>query len=199
MYQVSRITVRKAVEDLARSGHLKKRQGKGTFVSNISMEHKLTKFYSFSEEIKQNGMTERVQVLSFDIVAATESLKEKLSLQNDNERLFKLKRLRMADELPYTVEISHIPYSICPGLTSEGISKNGLYNSMRSLDVFPERIVEKLRATAVGRSDAELMKIKPNSPVIQLERLTYFGAQTIEFCVSVVRGDFFTYTIELKS
>ena len=198
MYHVSRITVRKAIEDLARSGQLVKHQGKGTFISNVSMDHKLTKFYSFSEEIKQNGMTERVQVLSFDVAGAPEDVREKLSLQR-NEQIFMLKRLRMADEMPYTVEISHIPYTICKGLTAKNIIENGLYNSMRSLNVFPERIVEKMRATAVGKADAGLMMIKPNTPAIQLERLTYFGLQTIEYCLSTVRGDFFTYTIELKS
>jgi len=197
-YYVSRITVRKAVEDLVRSGQLVKYQGKGTFVTNISMEHKLSKFYSFSEELRQRGMTEFTQVLSFDIITATDIVREKLSLEQ-NAQVFVLKRLRMADEMPYTVETSHIPYSLCPDLTAQSIIENGLYNSMRSLNVFPERIVEKLRATAVGKSDAILMKIKPSSPAIQLERLTYSGIHPIEYCVSTVRGDFFTYTIELKS
>ena len=197
IYGVSRITVRKAVEDLVRLGRLIKQQGKGTFVTNVSMEHKLTKFYSFSEELKQSGMTENVQVLSFVVDTATEIVREKLSLQQQAQ-VFILKRLRMANEMPYTVEFSHIPYSMCPNLTGESIAENGLYNSMRALNVYPERIVEKLRAIAVGKTDASLMKIKPNSPAILLERLTYFGTDPIEYCVSTVRGDFFTYTFELQ-
>jgi len=197
-YQVSRITVRKAIEDLVRSGQLIKHQGKGTFVTNVSMEHKLSKFYSFSEELTRSGMTERAQVLSFEIIAADEEVSEKLSMQL-NEKVYKIKRLRMADEMPYTVEISYIPHALCPGLTAKNITKNGLYNSMRSLNVFPERIIEKIRAVAVNRSDAGLMKVKLNSPAIKLERLTYYGLLTIEYCVSIVRGDFYTYTIELKS
>ena len=198
IYQVSRITVRKAIEDLARSGHLIKHQGKGTFVTNVSMEHRLSKFYSFSEELTRSGMTERAQVLSFDVIAATEEVSEKLSMKN-NEQVYMVKRLRMADEMPYTVEISYIPYALCPGLTAENITEKGLYNSMRSLNVFPERIIEKIRAAVVNKSDAGLMKIKPNSAAIKLERLTYYGVLTIEYCISIVRGDFFTYTIELKS
>ena len=197
-YSVSRITVRKAIEDLARSGQLIKRQGKGTFVTNVSMEHKLSKFYSFSEELTRSGMTERAQVLSFDTIAADEEVSGMLSMQKDGQ-VFKVKRLRMADEMPYTVEISYIPSALCPGLTAESIAVKGLYNSMRGLDVFPERIIEKIRATAVNKPDAGLMKIKPNAPAIKLERLTYYGALTIEYCISIVRGDFFTYTIELKS
>jgi len=197
-YSVSRITVRKAIEELVRSGQLVKQQGKGTFVTNVSMEHKLSKFYSFSEELERHGMTERAQILSFDIVAASKEVSENLSIQKD-EQVYMVKRLRMADEMPYTVEVSYIPYAICPGLTAESITQNGLYNSMRSLNVFPERIIEKIRAAVVSKDDAGLMKIKTNAPAIKLERLTYFGVLTIEYCVSIVRGDFFTYTIELKS
>ena len=198
MYYVSRITVRKAIEDLVRAGRLVKQQGKGTFVTNASVDYKLSKFYSFSEELKQRGITERVQVLSFDVCPATAEISEKLSLRK-NAKVFMIKRLRMADEMPYTVEISYIPYSLCPDLTAEGIADNGLYNSMRALGVFPERIVEKLRATAISKSDAGFLKQKANSPAIQLERLTYNASNTIEYCVSIVRGDFFTYTVELKS
>ena len=197
MYYVSRITVRKAIEDLVRSGQLVKQQGKGTFVTNASVEYKLSKFYSFSEELKQRGIKEHVDVLSFDVISPTEQVSDKLSLRK-NERVFMIKRLRIADETPYTVEISYIPHSLCIGLTAEGITLNGLYNSMRSLGVFPERIVEKLSATTTGKSDAEFMKIKANSPAIQLERMTYNAERIIEYCVSIVRGDFFTYTVELK-
>ena len=197
-YSVSRITVRKAIEDLVRSGQLIKHQGKGTFVTNVSMEHKFSKFYSFSEELTRSGMTERAQILSFEIIEADGEVSEKLSMQ-EGEQVFMVKRLRMADEMPYTVEVSYIPFSICPGLSAENITEKGLYNSMRALNVFPERIIEKIRAAVVNRSDAGLMKIKPNAPAIKLERLTYYGVLTIEYCVSIVRGDFFTYTIELKS
>lgn len=197
MYYVSRITVRKAVEDLERSGMLIKRQGKGTFVTSVSMEHKLSKFYSFSEELKQRGIKERVQVIAFDIVGASEKIAEKLDLQQD-KRVIALKRLRMADDMPYTVETSYLPYSTCSNLTAQSIVDNGLYNTMRSHNIFPERIIEKLKATAVDKNDADLMKIKTNSPAIRLERLTYFGTDVIEYCVSTVRGDFFTYSIELK-
>jgi len=197
-YSVSRITVRKAIEDLVRSGQLIKHQGKGTFVTNVSMEHKLSKFYSFSEELTRSGMTERAQVLSFDIVAAADEISEKLLLQK-NEKVFMVKRLRMANEMPYTVEVSYIPYALCKGLSAKNISQKGLYNSMRKLNVFPERIVEKIRAAVVSKPDASLMKVKPNAPAIKLERLTYYGSLTIEYCVSIVRGDFFTYTIELKN
>lgn len=198
MFYVSRITVRKAIENLVQAGKLVKRQGKGTFVTNVSIEHRLSKFYSFSEELRKRGMAERTQMLSFDIINASDEVSGKLSLPS-GEQVFRVKRLRMADEMPYTVETSYIPYILCPGLTSEKIISNGLYNSMSDLGVIPERIVEKLKATAVSKADAKYMKLIANSPAMRVERLTYYDIHKIEYCISIMRGDFFTYTIELKS
>ncbi|MCL2486450.1 MAG: GntR family transcriptional regulator [Oscillospiraceae bacterium] len=197
IYNVSRITVRKAVENLTLSGQLIKHQGKGTFVANAAMEHRLSKFYSFSEVLKKKGMKERAQMLSFKVAAAAGKISGKLNLQ-PKAQVFVIKRLRMADELPYTVETSYIPHHLCPGLNSGDIIEHGLYDSMRALSIFPERAVEEFRATAVRKSEADHMKVNVNSPAIQLERTTYSGIQIIEYCSSIVRGDFFTYTVELK-
>jgi GntR family transcriptional regulator len=197
MYGVSRITVRKALDELERSGHLVRRQGKGTFVTNISMEQRLSKFYSFSEELKQRGLQEHCRIIQFDQVPATDEVAAPLGLE-PMDPVFKLTRLRLVDLTPYTLETSYIPVAVCPSLTEEGISAKGLYNSMRADGVYPDRVIEKFRATVIRKAEAELMGLKIGMPAMHLERVTYFGVRTIEYCSSVVRGDFFTYTVELR-
>mgnify|MGYP000969627418 CR=1 FL=1 len=197
MYGVSRITVRKALDELERSGHLVRRQGKGTFVTNISMEQRLSKFYSFSEELKQRGLQEHCRIIQFDQVPATNEVAAPLGLE-PLDPVFKLTRLRLVDLTPYTLETSYIPVAVCPSLTEEVISTKGLYNSMRADGVYPDRVIEKFRATVIRKAEAELMGLKIGMPAMHLERVTYFGVRTIEYCSSVVRGDFFTYTVELR-
>lgn len=197
LYGVSRITVRKALDELKNSGHLVRRQGKGTFVTNISMEQRLSKFYSFSEELKQRGLEEHVRVIHFDQIPATSEVASHLGLEPLSQ-VFKLTRLRLVDLTPYTLETSYIPVDACPNLTEETISARGLYNSMRAGGVFPDRVIEKFRATVIRKSEAELMGLKIGMPAMHLERVTYFGVRTIEYCSSIVRGDFFTYTVELR-
>lgn len=197
MYGVSRITVRKALDELERSGHLVRRQGKGTFVTNISMEQRLSKFYSFSEELKQRGLQEHCRIIQFDQVPAAGEVAAPLGLE-PLDPVFKLTRLRLVDLTPYTLETSYIPVAVCPSLTEEVISTKGLYNSMRADGVYPDRVIEKFRATVIRKAEAELMGLKIGMPAMHLERVTYFGVRTIEYCSSVVRGDFFTYTVELR-
>jgi GntR family transcriptional regulator len=198
IYNISRITVRKAIEELVHSGHLKRFQGKGTFVANISFEQKLSKFYSFGEELKSKGRIEHVKMISFNIITADNAVRERLAIPVGS-RIFRITRLRMVDETAYTVETSFIPFVLCPKLNEKDIIKKGLYNSMRDLGVFPKRIVEKFQAVAITKNEAGYMGLKNGTPAIHLERTTYDDRQIIEYCNSIVRGDFFTYTVEMRS
>ncbi|MDR0602071.1 MAG: GntR family transcriptional regulator [Treponema sp.] len=196
-YGLSRITVRKAIEELVHSGRLERFQGRGTFITNTSFEQKLSKFYSFSEELKKWGKKEQADVLSFDIITPDDETAKKLGMEGG--RAFRLERLRSVDGTAYTVETSYIPQNVCPKISREDIDKNGLYKSMRNFGVYPQRIIEKFRATAIQKNEAKKMGLRAGVPAIHLERTTYDDARIIEYCVSIVRGDFFTYTVEMKS
>ena len=198
LYKISRITVRKAIEELVRDGYLVRFQGKGTFVASISFEQKLSKFYSFSEALLQKGKKEHVQILSFTSEKADDVMAGRLAIAV-NDKIFRVERLRSIDDTAYTVETSYIPLYLCPSLKRKDISEKGLYNSMRSLGVNPQRIIEKFRADALRSHEAKQMGLKAGQPIIHLERTTFDGQTIIEYCVSIVRGDVFTYTVEMKT
>src|SRR5579875_2995284 len=63
-YNVSRNTVKRAIEDLVQEGLLRRVQGKGTFVSFPKIEHSLSGFYSFSKVMKSKGIEARDVILS---------------------------------------------------------------------------------------------------------------------------------------
>ena len=197
LYGVSRITIRKAIEDLVRSGHLVRHRGKGTFVQLDFIENKLSKFYSFSETLKSKGHAELAEVLVFETVPANDFLVEKLKLEPPDNLVFKITRLRSVDEVPYAVETSYIPHVLLPDLSEKLVSKNGLYNAMQSLGVTPNRAQETFHAAALGGLEARLLQQDIKSPVMSIERITYSGAVHVEYCHSTVRGDFFVYTVEL--
>ena len=197
VYGVSRITIRKAIEDLVRSGHLTRFRGKGTFVRRELIENKLSKFYSFSESLKSKGHSEIAEVLAFDTMAADETLVDKLRLSSFNVLIFKITRLRSVDEVPYAVETSYIPKEIVPSLTEAFVAENGLYNAMQQLGVAPNKATETFRSVSLGGLEARLLQQNLQVPVMSIERLAYSGDICVEYCRSIVRGDFFTYTVEL--
>jgi GntR family transcriptional regulator len=137
-------------------------------------------------------------MLSFTVEKAGDIIAGYLSIDKD-EKVFKIVRLRSVDDTAYVVETSYIPYSLYPHLKEKNIVEKGLYNSMRSLGANPQRIIEKFRADAIRSYEARQMKLKAGQPIIRIERTTFDGPGIIEYCISIVRGDFFTYTVELKS
>src|SRR5699024_7403446 len=103
MYNVSSITVIRAIQDLANEGYLVRYQGKGTFVSR-SRKQKLVKF---SDIEVFAGKAETVEVLSID-KGEESAIQKELNLKNiDN--YYKIVRVRKVDNEPFLVHFSYIP------------------------------------------------------------------------------------------
>lgn len=197
MFDVSRITVRKAIDELQAEHYLIKKQGKGTFVQSRSIGQKLYKFYSFSEELSGLGIKETAKLIVFQEIVPEAAIREALQISAD-ERVFWIKRIRYMDKKAYTIENSYIPVKYVPELTGELVSNNGLYKTLRMFQVFPERAVETFSAVNISKEDAKDMNLKVNDAAVNLVRVTYSGLDIIEYCQSIVRGDVFHYTVELK-
>ncbi|MEG1012021.1 MAG: GntR family transcriptional regulator [Ruthenibacterium sp.] len=197
IYSVSRITARKALDELRLDGYLEKKQGKGTFVRNNGIEQKLSKFYSFSEELKSRGLAEHANILQFKTVKATATVAEKLRLAPE-ENVFCLKRIRFVDDVPYAYEISYLPIRYLEPLTAEMIGSAGLYRSMASLGTSVDNATETMRAINLDAKVAGFLGAKTADAAIYLVRTAYSGQTPVEYCTSTIKGDFFSYTVELK-
>jgi len=198
LYNVSRITVRKAVEDLVLAGHLVRHRGKGTFVRVEHIENKLSKFYSFSESLRAVGIDEVAEVLNFEEMQAVGHIVQDLMLDENKAAVYKITRLRSVNDVPYAVEASYIPKSLFKHMTAESVAEHGLYNSMQRLGVAPIRAKETFRAAALTGLEAKLLQLDIHTPVMRIDRVTYNGSVVVEYCCSTVRGDFFTYSVDLE-
>lgn len=197
LYKVSRITVRQALEQLEKEGFLYRKQGKGTFVTAPKIEQRLSKFYSFSEEIRNMGYTPDTKILEFKI---TES--DELVAKHFNEKglpVYCIKRLRLANQEPFAVETSYIPRDLCPGLTADEVAAKGLYNTMKiKFSLTPNQAVETFEAVLINPHDAHYLHVGKNAPGLLLQRTTYANDRIVEFCDGIIRGDRYKYQVVLK-
>lgn len=96
------------------------------------------------------------------------------------------------------METSYIPVRLYPGMTADMIQKDGLYSTMQSFNIIPERAVETLTAVPISLEDALLLNVAPPSMAIRNERTTFSKAFVIEYTSTVIKSDFFSYTVELN-
>src|SRR3974377_293488 len=110
---VSRLTVRAALDDLAREGYLVRRRGSGTYVQQPKISQELT-MTSFSEDMRRRGMEPSSSTLSLAEQLAGARLGRFLNV-SPGERIVVVKRLRLADGVSMAIETLHIPASVVPG------------------------------------------------------------------------------------
>ena len=153
--------------------------------------------YSLRENIESKGMASSIKLLSFKTIAAAGKTRETLQL-GTGDTIYELIRCLYADNTPYAVETTYIPAALYPEMTAELIRSNGLYKTMQSFNIIPERAVEKLTAVPINREDALLLNVKPLDIAIRDERTTFSQSRIIEYTITTIKSDFFFYTIELN-
>ncbi|MCW5954028.1 MAG: GntR family transcriptional regulator, partial [Propionibacteriaceae bacterium] len=127
MHRVSRITIRKAIDDLVSDGLLYRVQGKGTFVRNDEVSHDLFSLASCTQEIESMGMTATRRVIRAEVVPADQRLAARLQI-DEGSRVFVLERVYYADGHPLNYTISNLPLEWMPGLDEHDFSTESLYD-----------------------------------------------------------------------
>ena len=196
-YGLSRTTVRLALAELEQLGLVVRQHGRGTFVADRSAKvANLMQAYSFTDQMRSLGRVPETTILEFSEMDADKNLAERMGIRL-GDRVFKLKRLRSADGTPMMVELSYLP--VRKFLTL----KRNLLESMPLYDIVEKVYNEKIRvaeeeffASVARPSDAHLLDIAENAPVLDLVRTTYNTSnEIIEYTLSVARADQFKYKV----
>lgn len=196
-YGVSRTTVRLALKELEQLGFIERRHGKGTFVSGVAQEAaNLMTSYSFTEQMRELGRVPKTRILEFELTSSPRHIAELLRIE-PGEKVYRMRRLRMADNVPMMIERTYLPASEFLGLSIQDVSSKPLYDIIEK-DFFESiRIAEEEFCASVARGEeADLLDISEGAAVLRLYRLTYNAKNTaIEYTRSVARADQFRYKV----
>lgn len=192
-YQVSRITAKRALDELVHQGRAFRQQGRGTFVAKHRIRD-ISGFGSFSADIKARGMLPGSKILKFEEVTPNAEVRERLHL-SENEHVYLLKRLRLANNEPVAVETAYLPYRRFPDLFSKVQNDKSLYTALaENYQSVPTWADAEIEARSATKEEAALLSIDVGTPVLAAQRVTFTANYDIvETVLSVYRGDRFTF------
>lgn len=200
IHQVSRMTANKAVSELVDEGILYREKGKGTFVSKPKQSQELEYLKSFTQDMKEKGLTSRTEILEFEIENIDLALREKMNLDFSVERVIRIKRLRVVEDEPFAIEIVWIPLKYAPDLTKGRLEGKSLYNVLKTdYGHVPFYAKQAIKPIIVSKSDAAILKIKKGDLALIFNRRTYLeNEELIEYTETINRCDRYEYEVVLK-
>ncbi|WP_260600377.1 GntR family transcriptional regulator [Sphingomonas endolithica] len=191
---LSRVTVRKGIEQLIDEGVLIRKQGSGTFVA-ARIETPGAKLNSFSDDTRSRGVDPGVVWIYKSYAPPTEEEAVALDVSSTT-RVARLGRVRLADGEPLAIEHAVVPAQFMPELESLGDS---LYQALEAHGFRPTSGTQRLRASLATPTEAGILCVQQNSEVLRIERRTRIpDGRIVEFTRSVYRGDRYEFVTELN-
>ncbi|WP_343079540.1 GntR family transcriptional regulator [Ostreiculturibacter nitratireducens] len=193
--ELSRVTVRKAMQDLAARGVVVQRQGSGSYVAPMRVEQSLSRLTSFTEDMARRGL--RAEVRWLERGHFVPSPEEVLALGlGAGDQVARLARLRLAGGRPMAIERAALPPDVLP---EPGRVNTSLYDTLQAVGLRPVRAVQKISAISLAASEAELLDLPAQAAGLRIERTSYLpSGRAVEFTRSIYRGDAYDFVAELR-
>lgn len=191
---VSRVTARKAIDQLVEQGLIVRRRGSGNYIAP-RIEQPLSRLTSFSEELQQRGYTPSSRWLKRALTAAVPD--EQLSLGlSPGARVARLERLRLADDVVMAYEVSVLPETVLP---RPELVKKSLYEYLTGERQAPVRALQHIRALNAPAKLAEQLGVPLGQAVLFITRIGYLETgQAVELTHSYCRSDYCDFVAEMK-
>jgi GntR family transcriptional regulator len=196
-FNVSRMTARHALSILEREGFVERIVGAGTFVTNKRIQMDFITFSSFTNVLLSKGLVPLTQILETRREIAKATVAKALGINNDEEVVI-IKRLRFANGIPISIQVSHIPYKYCKDIEQYIKDNVSLYDVLE--DHYGIKLVKTKQFMRVSLSDeneSRLLNIRKESPCIYFEETTSDSlGRAIEFSQLTTRSDIVNYYSE---
>lgn len=198
LFQVSRMTVRQAMNRLVAEGAIYRISGVGTFVGQPEVHRQMGRLLSFTAEMAQRGVRASSRVLMQRARPATNEELATLRLA-PKSKVVELRRLRLADDEPMAIETAVLAPSLA-WLVDEDLEGTSLYETLSSRGVHPAHATGTQVASLASDEDARLLELPPRAPLFVERRLvTAQDGTPIEFTETRYAGARFVFHIELRA
>lgn len=191
LYGVSRLTVRRALDDLVRQNWLEKKHGVGTFVRQPVMATIADSKLSFTEQMRSIGREPSSRCIGQQTVPATDKISRALQIETGSPVL-EITRVRLADNVPILLETACLSVARFPSLADQDWSQNeSLYKFLsETYQVNVSALDHTIKPVALTATEARYLNAKAGTPALLSEIIAYTAqGLPVEYTWSVSNGD----------
>lgn len=194
IYDLSRTTVRQALDILEKDGYIYKLRGKGSYVSTPKIYQNRSSFSKFYDDMRSLGKVPVSKIISLKIKVADAYVREKMQLE-ENEMLCQIKWIRYGNNKPLIYETINLNYKLVDGIEMKELTDKKLYDILsEEYGIKMTHGKELFYPCKLDINEAKNLGLKENDLGMKVERVVFQGKDVVEYTTSTVRGDRFIYT-----
>lgn len=191
LYSVSRLTVRRALDELVRQNWLEKKHGVGTFVRQPIMASIAASKLSFTEQMRAIGREPSSRHVSQQVIPATEKIARALQIQ-EGDSIIEITRVRLADNTPILLETACLSAERFPALeTHDWAQGESLYRVLGDeYKISIAALDHTIKPVTLTATEARYLNARAGTPALLSEIIAYTpNAAPVEYSWSVSNGD----------
>lgn len=177
-YQASRVSIRKAIDELVTLDLIEKKQGSGTYIKQKEIVHLMNPLQSGLESSKERGQTISSDVLEFAIIYPDDEIANRLKLTTA-DRVYHTKRLRKINGRPQVIEESFMPVHLFPELTIRTLERSKFEYIEKGLKLIIEGSYQEFSPVLANKEEEKLLNLQGREPILQITSLSNFQDGTI--------------------
>lgn len=195
-FNVSRMTLRQAIQNLADEGILERKIGSGTYVAREKVQEKMSGATSFTEIMESQNRVPSSRTISYFLTSPSSSEMEKLNLSKD-DTILRMERIRFADDVPICFEVASVPQKLIDGYSKAEITES-LYRTLEEKGgkkIGPAN--QTITAVLASEKIADYLEVKRGDAVLRLRQISYFEDSTpFEYVRTQYVGNRFEFYLE---
>lgn len=198
MFDVSRITIRQALDELRQEGVVRKVHGRGTFVAPPRVYQNIGTLQGFSEAMAPLGHQVTNRLEGFRYLDPVEALRVRLGIEDD-VRAAEIKRVRLLDGVPLSFETTYLGEPLARRLASADLATQDIFHLLEARgNVHIDHANVAIDARSADEETAAALGLAPNSPVLRIERHVFDAwGHPILFEFLHFHGDAFQYRLRI--
>ena len=186
-FDVSRMTARRALQELTEQGILVRSQGAGTFVATFKSQSSLLEIRNISDEISERGHQHKAKQLLLKSIAVSEELAILLNLKN-NEHVFYSEILHFENDEAIQLEQRYVNASLVPEYLLQDFTQITPHEYLSSVAPLTEATHE-IEAILASSQICQQLEISANIPCLQVKRRTWSKQGVVSFAILTSPGN----------